>query len=101
MQVSIHVPARGTTMEQATVVERTMGFNPRSRKGNDEKAKAVYEEQCVSIHVPARGTTKFEFYFSISYVVSIHVPARGTTLFRLNNFRVLEFQSTLRQGERL
>ena len=33
--VSIHVPARGTTAPVITAVVTIIGFNPRSRKGND------------------------------------------------------------------
>ena len=55
--VSIHVPARGTTMYFAEVAR----FNE------------------VSIHVPARGTTsRGSAIYPLGYV-SIHVPARGTT----------------------
>ena len=33
--VSIHVPARGTTKQGEQINERLRSFNPRSRKGND------------------------------------------------------------------
>ena len=55
------------------------GFNPRSRKGNDQ-VRALYDSRSpVSIHVPARGTTRAGFLPPPSHPVSIHVPARGTT----------------------
>ena len=56
--VSIHVPARGTTAGSANTLEALESFNPRSRKGNDEYSSAEMEKMEVSIHVPARGTTK-------------------------------------------
>ena len=33
--VSIHVPARGTTVLVSSVLHCIHGFNPRSREGND------------------------------------------------------------------
>ena len=80
-RVSIHVPTRGTTKEDAagavndavfqstfprgerllctTLFASKKSFNPRSHEGNDE------------IPPPTRGNATF---------VSIHVPTRGTTL---------------------
>ena len=55
--VSIHVPARGTTVCLALAVRRLR----------------------VSIHVPARGTTYEVGEGQQTLLVSIHVPARGTT----------------------
>ena len=60
-QVSIHVPARGTTADQGS--------------------GCIAGD--VSIHVPARGTTDANNVVDGDGNVSIHVPARGTTgLFR-------------------
>ena len=57
--VSIHVPARGTTLLCTTLFACKKSFNPRSREGNDEiDGKAVNTDTGVSIHVPARGTTE-------------------------------------------
>ena len=56
--VSIHVPARGTT------------------NAPDKEKELAYQ---VSIHVPARGTTASLFDIVSGQRVSIHVPARGTT----------------------
>ena len=55
--VSIHVPARGTTIYLS-------------------KGDFI---MMVSIHVPARGTTKLGECLNKCILVSIHVPARGTT----------------------
>ena len=85
MNVSIHVPARGTTESpeylasaflkfqstfphgerQTSRVKKyypQQGFNPRSRTGNDIRRHLIFAKVlCVSIHVPARGTTSFAF----------------------------------------
>ena len=100
LNVSIHVPARGTTKHFAETVnpggfqstfpqgERPnyqeealidYGFNPRSRKGNDLIRSLEHLTRDVSIHVPARGTT-------LTYKVSERPAAM--------------FQSTFPQGER-
>ena len=56
------------------------GFNPRSRKGNDESEfDGLFVVSQVSIHVPARGTTFLCDFKLLMFHVSIHVPARGTT----------------------
>ena len=77
--VSIHVPARGTTLsirfssfacmfqstfphgERPTTLREFLQFkcfNPRSRTGNDKRASdKLASAEKVSIHVPARGTT--------------------------------------------
>ena len=100
--VSIHVPARGTTLQQITPRSTNTSFNPRSREGNDrlDGINAVFEQSfnprsregndqwrrskrkpwlLVSIHVPARGTTEMRDNAVKQQAVSIHVPARGTT----------------------
>ena len=122
--VSIHVPARGTTLAQiwAAIDELFQSTFPQGERhyslfagiGNDN----------VSIHVPARGTTvpvpvclcslcRFnprsrkgndtswgEKAFTQS--VSIHVPARGTTILKMAKTIIFTmFQSTFPQGERL
>ena len=79
--VSIHVPARGTTVPVYKYEIYADGFNPRSREGNDLKDRFVQAEiQQVSIHVPARGTTAM-----------IQPCSR----------KLFVFQSTFPRGERL
>ncbi len=56
--ISIHVPARGTTV---------FGSG-----GTDDAG--------ISIHVPARGTTDDAGEVKEIDGISIHVPARGTTI---------------------
>ena len=76
--VSIHVPARGTTAW---------------RSGGSLNL-------VVSIHVPARGTTLVASQRPSELNVSIHVPARGTTLEDYIDACEFMFQSTFPQGER-
>ena len=99
--VSIHVPARGTTMQSMKNIAGMMGFNPRSREGNDPYGIQSVILVLVSIHVPARGTT-IAFMMSVaSFGVSIHVPARGTTQNRrIRKGGMIMFQSTFPRGER-
>ena len=100
--VSIHVPARGTTLNvsrpsfSSSVFQSTFprgerriligglvwiySFNPRSREGNDIPVTEAPAYQSVSIHVPARGTTE---------------P------FSDNKKDRMQFQSTFPRGERL
>ena len=79
--VSIHVPARGTTVLSSHALAVSPRFNPRSRKGNDALDHSVHRDGFVSIHVPARGTTVSHEEAGEEIYVSIHVPARGTTVF--------------------
>ena len=77
--VSIHVPARGTTDQRCSQISSIKCFNPRSRKGNDKTQNCGFS----------------------GLIVSIHVPARGTTCTGIIRVCLLEFQSTFPQGERL
>ena len=98
-QISIHVPAWGTTTIpgintkvdrfQSTfprgerpispwIHNRTGNFNPRSRVGNDVDRNIFYKDYTISIHVPAWGTT-------------------GVCRFWRSN---QQFQSTFPRGER-
>ena len=99
-----------------------MGFNPRSRTGNDKEDPKEKHLQAVSIHVPARGTTVKIWHPSFPsasfnprsrtgndsglpswftpFAVSIHVPARGTTSYPAIQCPEILFQSTFPHGER-
>ena len=57
-EISIHVPAWGTTGNAGLSVAMTGDFNPRSRVGNDEIWKKFLITSGISIHVPAWGTTE-------------------------------------------
>ena len=79
LQVSIHVPARGTTggIDLAELEGYVSIHVPaRGTTGLDEEP---HGGQGVSIHVPARGTTYDYAKMLEEAAVSIHVPARGTT----------------------
>ena len=56
-EISIHVPAWGTTMSSGRIIRRPADFNPRSRVGNDMVAFGASAVFIISIHVPAWGTT--------------------------------------------
>ena len=122
-RVSIHVPARGTTILHCARLSKTLfqstfphgerlaqcanfivsklfqsTFPHGERPG---QLCELFHGQRVSIHVPARGTTitVSEIYRVID--VSIHVPARGTTqIFEDIVRKYGMFQSTFPHGER-
>ncbi len=77
--ISIHVPARGTTFASSDPPGPASNFNPRPREGNDAKDMMLGNYKGISIHVPARGTTTFRELVDYIMGISIHVPARGTT----------------------
>ena len=55
--ISIHVPAWGTTLPGSWSASTAINFNPRSRVGNDVTTSTRFESIQISIHVPAWGTT--------------------------------------------
>ena len=99
--ISIHVPAWGTTIRNFQQNHLCIHFNPRSRVGNDYLQIAVRSFSLfqstfprgerlnsnsvdpntitISIHVPAWGTTWVSPPLNASSSISIHVPAWGTT----------------------
>ena len=56
-EISIHVPAWGTTQLFHLLLNMHIYFNPRSRVGNDASDSLAYRINSISIHVPAWGTT--------------------------------------------
>ncbi len=110
-EISIHVPARGTTSDCPSSRCVHSEFQSTSPRGG--RRFSIRQSACgfpISIHVPARGTTTIqedtmkagEFQSTsprggrqisarrsiISDLISIHVPARGTTAkYRYTNFR--------------
>ena len=77
--VSIHVPARGTTLSRGSMKIITV-FQSTFPQG--ERHCTIFFDSInivVSIHVPARGTTLASVDGVTITPVSIHVPARGTT----------------------
>ena len=79
--VSIHVPARGTTDEGKVPHHHVHGFNPRSRTGNDDKL-SLYTCGMVSFQstFPHGERRRYRVSDGPHRHVSIHVPARGTTM---------------------
>ena len=80
--VSIHVPARGTTIPIDGLCGKTDVSIHVPARGTTSAGVMIYgKSKCVSIHVPARGTTLSGFPSERHRKVSIHVPARGTTVY--------------------
>ena len=78
--ISIHAPAWGTTVQGWRCGSMDGNFNPRSRVGNDAViSNPLLKGVLISIHVPAWGTTPYIDYHDLRHVISIHVPAWGTT----------------------
>ena len=121
--VSIHVPARGTTViivfprfnqlfqstfpqgERRTSLSLLNGlgwcFNPRSRKGNDLRYNLCSQELSCFNPRSRKGNDCIPYLHESHHLVSIHVPARGTTPVASCSARSVQFQSTFPQGERL
>jgi len=101
LDVSIHAPAWGATIERANQYTqkefqstRPRGarrayvkagvsnrcFNPRARVGRDRIMGRAGRGDCVSIHAPAWGATAKVGRRRVGEHVSIHAPAWGATL---------------------
>ena len=78
-QISIHVPARGTTKASGFVnaLDKFQSTSPQGERLAWERDYDTYIR--ISIHVPARGTTTEGESSRSGGGISIHVPARGTT----------------------
>ena len=87
LDVSIHVPARGTTFtrSQETGIQMFQSTFPQGERPILNKQEIINFK--VSIHVPARGTTVYEVTRDRYTNVSIHVPARGTTVYEVTRDR--------------
>ena len=101
--VSIHVPARETTVIQTInkVLGDVVSIHVPARETTKNRKLQLYN-RTVSIHVPARETTAQADKQNKWNAVSIHVPARETTcrVFLLSSFPFV-FQSTFPRGKRL
>ena len=99
--VSIHVPTRGTTLNDVlsdaySIVSIHVPTRGTTCPTNNHRAPDT-----VSIHVPTRGTTMYRLPPELSKNVSIHVPTRGTTWQRISQKESIRgFQSTFPRGER-
>ena len=125
INISIHVPAWGTTVHRAKkiyVQKRFQSTFPRGERpylpvcGDMRKGISIHVPAwgttkvalnynltaAISIHVPAWGTTFTSFSHGAPNIISIHVPAWGTTSSAVNFCVFLQkFQSTFPRGERL
>ena len=99
--VSIHVPARGTTCRSPCFLVVFIVSIHVPARGTTSVAGSSGSVRMVSIHVPARGTTRRHGCCGYNNRVSIHVPARGTTRDAVSSVLPVKFQSTFPQGERL
>ena len=79
VKVSIHVPARGTTVIQLPIISHLQVSIHVPARGTTRTISCAVWLSRVSIHVPARGTTQQKEDRQERSAVSIHVPARGTT----------------------
>ena len=96
--VSIHVPARGTTLRIVIPVSIFMFQSTFPRGERLARISTNQTGSAVSIHVPARGTTLFNHPDQHLFQVSIHVPARGTTCFVCRSRKLLCFNPRSREG---
>ena len=101
IQISIHVPARGTTTVLPIPTARSkfqstfpqgerqlphlispflLDFNPRSRKGNDGFGSCFVSVKANFNPRSRKGNDRLTENRSFQMDISIHVPARGTTL---------------------
>ena len=99
INISIHAPARGATVNTIRVDFHIRDFNPRSRKGSDTEVVTTGNVQTISIHAPARGATSRSLENVITVDISIHAPARGAT-FITKQFskRAFHFNPRSRKG---
>ena len=77
--ISIHVPARGTTLITAIFMWSLLFQSTSPRGGRRQENTLNPAGNWISIHVPARGTTQNRDMDCLGVQISIHVPARGTT----------------------
>ena len=77
--VSIHAPTRGATIASAVPTFARRSFNPRAHEGRDAVWRAYRVADEVSIHAPTRGATGRDGRVEGAAVVSIHAPTRGAT----------------------
>ena len=91
--VSIHAPVKDATWKSFRIVI-SQSFNPRTRKGCDNRLKDVSVSMAVSIHVPVKDATGVNNGFKHYFEVSIHAPVKDATdKFKIWDNRCM-FQST-------
>ena len=99
--ISIHVPAWGTTSLTFPQGRQYSYFNPRSRVGNDQ-GRNMRLLLMFDFNPRSRvGNDGRARPLSDGWCISIHVPAWGTTAIPCRSCPVSVFQSTFPRGERL
>ena len=99
-EISIHVPAWGTTKPFRNSVQRLIFQSTFPRGERPYKVSIQTKTNTISIHVPAWGTTGQHGLSRQETKISIHVPAWGTTPFSGIWNWIVGFQSTFPRGER-
>ena len=100
LQISIHVPARGTTPDMLYSAGGCLHFNPRTRTGY---RPALVTPACTFAAFQSTYRTGYDVPARMvrdSCNISIHVPARGTTFCGPNGGAGVQFQSTYPHGVR-
>ena len=98
--ISIHVPAWGTTSLTFPQGRQYSYFNPRSRVGNDQ-GRNMRLLLMFDFNPRSRvGNDGRARPLSDGWCISIHVPAWGTTAIPCRSCPVSVFQSTFPRGER-
>ena len=122
IEISIHVPTRGTTLSLFIRYCLNCDFNPRSHKGNDEFKGIKFsdlelfqstfpqgERRCLTFSGSSscnfnprshKGNDTLPSFPCLPFLISIHVPTRGTTVPDPWPNKISKFQSTFPQGER-
>ena len=122
LNISTHVPTRGTTRVRtaghsprkhfnprphagddqfnARFVKFSQYFNPRPHAGDDAAGKPSRASNGISTHVPTRGTTATILGLIGRFDISTHVPTRGTTLAPTAAIQPMLFQPTSPRGGR-
>ena len=79
-KISIHAPARGATVNVATILNflPEISIHAPARGATQSKDRHPGRND-ISIHAPARGATLPELEAITDTVISIHAPARGAT----------------------
>ena len=101
VNISIHVPAWGTTFFDERLFFSYIDFNPRSRVGNDQWQNYGYDAVRISIHVPAWGTT-WHWSWTTLLISDFNPRSRVGNDGLLRHFDSTSelFQSTFPRGER-
>ena len=100
--VSIHVPARGTTVVVLNKSIRSQGFNPRSRKGNDDVYSVLNPALAKFQSTFPQGERRSDYPRRMHSAESFNPRSRkGNDEYRWKrHYSFRQFQSTFPQGER-